>query len=123
MLQATVATWFEIPAHDIDRATRFYETLTQAKLKREAMGPATLAVFPHQPGQLGGCLMRMDGYAPATAGSVVYLHLDDVATALKRAQGAGADVLLPRTALPEGMGYYAQIRDCEGNRVGLFSLH
>ncbi len=122
MLQATVATWFEIPAQNLERATRFYENLTQTKLKQESMGPANLAVFPHQPGNVGGCLIRMDGYAPATTGSVVYLHLDDVAAALTRAQHAGADVLIPRTALPEGMGYYAQIRDIEGNRVGLHSL-
>jgi predicted enzyme related to lactoylglutathione lyase len=123
MLQSAIATWFEIPAHDLARATRFYETLTQAKLKHETMGPAAMAVFPHQPGNLGGCLVRMDGYAPASNGSVVYLHLDDVAAALKRAQGAGAEVLVPRTALPEGMGFYAQIRDSEGNRVGLHAMH
>jgi predicted enzyme related to lactoylglutathione lyase len=29
--------------------------------------------------------------------------------------------LVPKTALPDGMGFYAQIRDSEGNRVGLYS--
>ena len=30
-------------------------------------------------------------------------------------------MVLPLTELPDGMGVFAQIRDCEGNRVGLFS--
>jgi hypothetical protein len=30
-------------------------------------------------------------------------------------------VLVPRTALPDEIGFFAQIRDSEGNRVGLFS--
>jgi predicted enzyme related to lactoylglutathione lyase len=28
---------------------------------------------------------------------------------------------VPRTELPDGIGFFAQIRDSEGNRVGLFS--
>ena len=39
-------SWFEIPAVDLARATRFYETLIEAKLKSETMGPLALAVFP-----------------------------------------------------------------------------
>jgi hypothetical protein len=40
---------------------------------------------------------------------------------LDRAERSGADTLVSRTALPPGMGFFAQFRDCEGNRVGLWS--
>src|ERR1700757_2306393 len=44
------------------------------------------------------------------------------AAELPRVPKAGGEVLLPRTALPDGMGYFAQIRDTEGNRVGLHAM-
>jgi predicted enzyme related to lactoylglutathione lyase len=65
--------------------------------------------------------VRAEGYEPAVAGTVVYLNLEDIRPALGRVAKAGGEVLLPLTELPEGMGVFAQIRDTEGNRVGLFS--
>jgi hypothetical protein len=121
MLKPSVPAWFEIPATDLDRAARFYETLTGAKLRRETMGPVQMAVFPNEKPHPTGALVRMDGYAPSSAGSVVYLNLDDITPALARAARAGGEVLVPRTALPDEIGYYALIRDSEGNRVGVYS--
>lgn len=121
MLQPSVPAWFEIPAADLDRATRFYESVTGSKLKRETMGPVEMAVFPSEKPHPSGAIVRMDGLAPSKNGSVVYLNLDDITPALARAQKAGAEVLVPRTALPDSIGFYAQVRDSEGNRVGLFS--
>ena len=39
--------WFEIPARDIDRAQRFYETLLGAPMRRESIAGQSLAVFDH----------------------------------------------------------------------------
>jgi hypothetical protein len=121
MLQPTVPAWFEIPSRDLDRAVRFYETVLGAQLAREDMGPLRMAVFPHQKPAPTGAVVQADGYEPATSGTVVYLSLDDIRPALARVEKAGGAVLLPVTALPEGMGVFAQVRDTEGNRVGLFS--
>jgi predicted enzyme related to lactoylglutathione lyase len=121
MLQPTVPAWFEIPSRDLDRAVRFYESVLDTRLAREDMGPMRMAVFPHQKPAPTGAVVRADGYEPAEAGTVVYLSLDDVRPALARVGEAGGAVLLPVTELPEGMGVFAQIRDTEGNRVGLFS--
>jgi uncharacterized protein len=38
---------------------------------------------------------------------------------LDRVVAAGGQILTPRVALPEGMGFFAHILDTEGNRVGL----
>jgi predicted enzyme related to lactoylglutathione lyase len=113
-------TWFEIPAADLPRATRFYETVLGRKLKPEKMGPHELAVFAYEEPGVGGCLIAGNGHTPAGDGTVVYLAvgpaLDD---ALERVKRAGGKVALGKTALPEGMGVYAQVIDSEGNRVGL----
>lgn len=123
MKQANVSVWFEIPAADLDRAARFYETVFGIPLRREAFGPFELAVFPHAEDAASGCLIHGDGFSPSEQGTVTYLNLaDDLAIPLERAAQAGGAVLLGKTALPSG-GYFARIRDCEGNRVGLFSPH
>lgn len=118
--------WFEIPVRDLDRAQRFYETLFHRPMRREAMGPeTTLAVFEYEPGAgAGGCLHAgTQAPAPSLNGTVVYLSADPSLNAvLARLPEAGGKLLVPRTELPEGMGAFAQIEDCEGNRVGLHSL-
>jgi uncharacterized protein len=115
-------SWFEIPATDLPRATRFYETVTARKLKAESTGPLQLSVFSYEQPGVGGCLIAGDGQLPAGVGTVVYLvvaHLDE---ALDRVGRAGGKVALPKTALPEGLGFFAHIIDSEGNRVGLHAL-
>ncbi len=113
--------WFEIPVRDLDRAQRFYEAVLGKPLRRETMGPHTMAVLPYaQPG-VGGALMTGPGVPPpAESGSIVYLDASpSLDAAVVRATAAGATLLTPRVNLPEGMGAFAIVRDSEGNRLGL----
>ncbi len=41
--------WFEISSTDLDRAQVFYEAVLGRTLRREVMGPSSLAVFPYDP--------------------------------------------------------------------------
>jgi predicted enzyme related to lactoylglutathione lyase len=115
-------TWFEIPAADLSRATRFYETVLAGKLKSQTMGDQQLSVFPYEEPGVGGCLIACDGYKPTQSGTVVYLPVAKLDDALQRVGRAGGKIVLPKTALPEGMGFFAHIVDSEGNRVGLHGL-
>jgi predicted enzyme related to lactoylglutathione lyase len=116
-------TWFEIPAADLLRATRFYETVLGRSLKTETMGDSTLAVFPYQQPGVGGCVIEGKGHAPSPKGTVVYLDAaPKIDQALVRVVDAGGRVVLPKTALPGDMGYFAHVIDTEGNRVGLHAL-
>ncbi|MET0225807.1 MAG: VOC family protein [Dokdonella sp.] len=122
MLNPNVPAWFEIPTSDLDRAQQFYEHVLAVQLKREDVGDGTLAVFPYGgTPNASGALIAMEDCEPSVQGSVVYLSVADLAPALERVNTKGGDTLVPRTALPQGMGYFAQFRDCEGNRVGLWS--
>jgi hypothetical protein len=57
---------------------------------------------------------------PSTDGAVIYLNCDgELDAVLKRAQAAGGQLLQEVAQLPGGMGYIAQFRDLDGNRVGL----
>jgi predicted enzyme related to lactoylglutathione lyase len=121
-MQRDAIHWFEIPVTDIDRAQRFYETLFARPMRREQMGPQTLAVFAYQGGIGGALLKSATAPAPSTDGNLVYLNASPSLDAvLARAGELGATVLLPKLELPNAIGFIAQIVDCEGNRVGLHS--
>jgi uncharacterized protein len=122
MLAGNTTNWFELPAADLGRAVTFYESVLGVKLQREAMGQMQMAVFPHDPKLGGGCLAQAPGYRPSDEGATVYLNLkEDLSLPLERVRPAGGRVLLGKTALPDGVGYFAQFVDSEGNRVGFYS--
>ncbi|GAA6142550.1 VOC family protein [Hydrogenophaga sp. 5NK40-0174] len=118
--------WFEIPVTDMDRAQRFYETLTGTRLKREPFGgPGNeMCVFDRDGADaIKGALFKAPMMQPSEAGSVVYLNAAPAIDAwIGRVDAAGGKVLIPKVTLPDGMGYFAHIQDSEGNRVGLHAL-
>ena len=122
--QSNVAVWFEIPASDFDRAAGFHETIFGTALKRESFGGQSLAVFPYERPGVGGCVMEAPKLAGKDAGTVVYLNCDGrLAEIVGRVVKAGGMLLTPQIDLPEGMGAFFQIRDSEGNRIGLHASY
>jgi predicted enzyme related to lactoylglutathione lyase len=116
-----LVTWFEIPAADLDRAAKFYCQVLAVPMKVEQAGPERLSIFPHQKPSVGGCIIG--GGKPSAEGVVLYLNASpSLDAALARVPAAGGEVVTPRTALPPGKGFYAKIRDTEGNVVGLHAL-
>ena len=118
----SAVSWFEIPVRDLERAQAFYEKLLAKALRREAMGPQTLAVIPYDEGQgVGGALITgVHIPDPSPNGTLVYLNAEpSLDAAVERAVAAGGSVATPRVELPEGMGCFAHVIDTEGNRVGL----
>lgn len=111
-------TWFEIPAGDFSRAVRFYETILSAPLVHEAAWP-NLAIFPYQKPGISGAIAYGDDLKPAENGVIIYLNCDGKFDAvLNRVEGAGGVIVESKNHLP-GVGWVAQIRDSEGNRIGL----
>lgn len=117
-------SWFEIPVQKLDRAQKFYETVLATTLRREAMGPMTMAMFGDTDAVVGGCLLAGEGTPePATHGTLVYLNAaPSLDAALARVEAAGGRITTPKVALPDGMGFFAHMTDTEGNRVGLHAL-
>ncbi|MDM0013763.1 VOC family protein [Variovorax sp. J22P168] len=120
----TTINWFEIPVADLGRAQAFYEKVLGRAMKREDMGGEPMAIFAYQEPATGGCLV-VGGTRTAPAGSGVRIYLDctpSIDAALSRVAAAGGQVATPKTALPADMGYFAVLRDTEGNEVGLHAL-
>jgi predicted enzyme related to lactoylglutathione lyase len=111
--------WFEIPAHDLDRATLFYETVLGVALKREIFGGEPIAIFAAPDPSVGGAIVARKKQAPGAGGTRVYVAADGkIDACLARVAKAGGQVLLPKTDIGEP-GFIAMIEDTEGNVVGL----
>jgi predicted enzyme related to lactoylglutathione lyase len=115
----TPITWFELPTTDLSRARAFYEKVLAVSLHQEVFNGMPMALFPYEPGLVGGALIQSANSAPSRDGAIVYLDTGGALDAcLARVPGAGGKVLVPRTDIGDP-GFIALILDTEGNRVGL----
>jgi predicted enzyme related to lactoylglutathione lyase len=112
--------WFEIPALDLDRATRFWESVLSATLKRERFGEQDLAIFERsEEGGVSGALVRGEQRRSSGQGTVVYLNAaPSLDACLARVASAGGKVVVPKTDIGPA-GFFALVVDTEGNTVGL----
>jgi hypothetical protein len=119
--EANSITWFEIPTTDIDRACSFYEKVLDRKLVPYPGGEPCF-IFPAEEDGVTGCLVKRPGLKPVAEGTIIFLNADgQLNAAVERAQTAGAKLLVPRTEIPGGFGFFAVLSDTEGNHVGLHS--
>lgn len=116
--------WFEIPAVDIQRSQKFYETIFEITMEPMEMGDSKMAFFPWVPGsgKLTGALVQSPSHKPSMEGTMVYLNANpDLNVIAARVEAAGGKVLVPKMNIGEH-GNIAFIMDPEGNNVGLHSI-
>ena len=123
---ASAITWFQIPAADMARAKKFYETICGFELQQMDAGPGMeMWGFPGDwlKGEVGGAVVCGEGAVPSATGTAVFLNGNpDLQAVLDRVEGAGGKILMPKTAIGmENAGHFAMIADTEGNTVGLHS--
>lgn len=119
-------SWFEIPVTDIDRATRFYETIFNIQMIPVEMSNIRMRLFPLTSTSqgIGGALIDSGGFhkSSMTDGPLIYLNANpDMQAILNRIENAGGAILMPKTLISEAFGFMAVVFDPEGNRVGLHS--
>ncbi len=115
--------WFEIPALDIARATKFYETIFGVTMEKmqEMMG-MKMAGFPADMGngKASGALVQSAQHKPSIDGCVIYLNANpQIQPVIDRIEKAKGKVLMPKTQISPEIGYMAFFVDTEGNKVGL----
>jgi len=119
-------SWFEIPADDLDRAKKFYETIFEVSLTTMRAGPSgpRYALFPVDPTQgVSGALAQGSGYSPSSSGTKVYLSGgEDLSAVLNRVDAAGGSIAVAKTLISPQFGYRGAFIDTEGNWIGLHSL-
>ncbi len=115
--------WFEIPALDIERSKKFYETIFAIKMEPLSMEGYEMAMFPSEPesGKASGAVVKSDQHVPSMTGTLVYLNANpNMDNVLARVEAAGGKISLPKTSIGE-FGNMAFIMDTEGNNIGIHS--
>jgi uncharacterized protein len=118
---ANQIVWCDIPVLDLDRAMKFYSAVLGQPVKKQEFPGMTIAILPHNDGEVGGCLFTSAEEKPSDKGMLIYLNasgrLDDAIAAV--AANGGKIVKEKHPIGP--FGFRAIIIDSEGNRVALHS--
>lgn len=127
MTYKSAISWFEIPATDLDRATKFYETLFDVKMNAMDLHNIKMRMFPvsDMMNDIGGAIVDSGGFhkPSSTDGVLIYLNGNpDVQNVLDKVEAAGGKIMVPKTEISPEYGYMAVIIDTEGNRIGLHSV-
>jgi len=120
-------SWFEIPATDLDRATKFYETILGIKLNPMDLDNIRMRMFPliDPMKGTGGAVVDSGGFhrPSITDGPLIYLNGNpDLQKILDKVDSAGGSIMVPKTAISPEYGFMAVIIDTEGNRIGFHSV-
>lgn len=105
---------FEIPADDPERLVAFYRDLLGWTIEKTPGWDYWACKTGDGPG-IDGAITRKS----VVAGPVNNVTVDEIDRYLLLAVNLGATVLVERTAIP-GHGWYALIRDPEGNPLGFW---
>ena len=118
---------FEMPADDCARAAKFYKKVFGWELAKFPMegpeywgihtGPVDKKNMPKEKGFINGGLTQRGNLG--TQSTALALMVPALGPALKKAEKAGAKVVMPKMNVG-GMGWYAKIEDTEGNVIGLW---
>ena len=105
----------EINAKNIARAKKFYNKLMGWKFK------------PMMPGYEMAGIAKNAGVAlskgtTGSRGMLPYFHVKSIDQTLKKAAAIRAKIAVKKTDIGGGYGYFAQIKDTEGNTFGIWSM-
>jgi len=114
--------WSEIPIMDSKRAVNFYEYVFQTRLEKHDTEETEEYWFPQNNLSYGspGSLVKGKNYIPSKTGSLVYLTIKNLDTALERVLEKGGKIIKGRTSIGKD-GFIAVILDTEGNKIGIHS--
>jgi uncharacterized protein len=125
--ETNALTWFEIPAKDIKRARKFYETILDIQMETMEDGSPEeeTAFFPRQKdtimalsGIVSGALVKAKRLKPGKNGPLIYLNASpDLQKVIGKVEAAGGKITRPYSKIPAG--FIAAIEDTEGNKVAL----
>ena len=105
----------EFPADDVERAKSFFGNVFgwQFEAMDEFEG---YFLYTAGPGGLGGGIGIRGQNAPQAVRN--YISVDDVDAAVAKVEANGGSVVVAKTDI--GVGWYAAVKDTEGNELGLY---
>ncbi len=110
-------TWchIEIPAIDMDRASRFYGSVFGWKFTH--IPEMNYTLYSAGDGEIGGGLMAPHPGVPPMMTN--YINVDSIEESVAKIEAAGGKVLQPKFEVPH-TGWISIVQDTEGNTFGLW---
>lgn len=118
--------WFEIYVDDMERATKFYETVFETTLQPMS-DPSDQSMemksFPGDMESYGtpGSLVKMADMKAGGSNIIIYFVCDDCAIEESRIEAAGGKICQKKMSIGE-FGFCSIVTDTEGNTIGLHSM-
>lgn len=107
----------EIPAKDLDKAKDFYSAVFDWDLKPFGRG---YYLFHSKAGMTIG-LRKADDIVSGNT-TIFHVSVESIEACLDKVKAAGGKVFREKTVIPV-YGWYALIKDPDGNTLGLFQNH
>ncbi len=118
------AVWVEFPVQDIERATKFYQTVFESeslKIEADEGVRRRTTLFSGNAEGAGISLTQTANFEPSGKGTLVYLNAgEDLTGHLSRVEAAGGKIIEHKTMMGSA-GFYATFHDTEGNIAALYS--
>ncbi|MDD5318462.1 MAG: VOC family protein [Candidatus Pacebacteria bacterium] len=118
-----IVAHFEIPAEDLVEAQDFYSAVFGWNFKPwDENYVSVIAAKSNEKGmslQQGAINGGIQKRGPRTEGPTVVVSVEDIDDIIDKIMVAGGSIVLPKESM-DGMGFYAQFKDVDGNRLGLF---
>jgi uncharacterized protein len=112
----------EIPTIEFPRAVTFYQTILNISIEEINMDGVLMGLFPGDGETISVALINSNQYKTSMDGAVVYFNAgDDLQIVLDKIKANGGKIIVPKTDIGSGMGFYAMFKDTEGNKLGLHS--
>lgn len=116
---------FEVPFDDKERAMKFYKDVfgwgMQDMHEMNYTMVHTVEVdekfMPKEPGAINGGMYKRD--AQSARSPVIVISVSSVDEYIKKIEDAGGEVFRGKVRVGD-MGFYAQVKDTEGNVIGIW---
>jgi len=118
-MQNNTITHVEIPAPDLAGAIVFYSAIFNWKI--EIVKEESYAFFMIGDTNTGGGLNASLKVAKEETGCQIVVDVEDIEQTLAAVQAAGGKIILAKTDIGGGHGYYAVIQDPNGNQLQIHS--
>jgi len=107
----------EIPSKDFEKARKFYGGLFGWQF--DYIKEMDYLMYKAPDGVNGGFAKE---YEIATKpGITIYIEVDDLNATIKKAKEVGGAIVKEKTMIAPEFGYFAFIKDPEGNQIGLWA--
>lgn len=115
--------FIEIPAADFLRAVNFYEAVLGFKLTVcDSCETEKMAFFGDFSIKPNVAISWASGFQPSKNGVLIHFSVESIEATLTLVNANGGRTVRPKTKIEaDGMGYFAQFSDSEGNTLGLYA--